>query len=244
MLIARIEDLFGLCDKYQTPRFSKFLDEAQQELVLRDAVCPAGYNTGFFGGYENSQRKVFGVFPEWMEFDEKQFPIEVMVIRKKYEKALTPRDYLGTVLSLGIDRSNVGDILVEKNCAYVYMLSDVCSYACDNIDKISNVGVNVKVESFTDIMPPEQKFETINAVCASERLDAVVSAMLKISRNNAAGLIRAEKVSVNHMPITRVDRILNPKDIISVRGFGRYIFEEAGAKTRSDRIHIVVKKYI
>lgn len=244
MLVARIEDLFGLCDKYQTPRFSKFLDEAQQELVLKNAICPPGYNTGFFGGYDDSQRKVFGVFPEWMEFDKEQFPIEVIVIGKKYEKELTHRDYLGTILSLGIDRSNVGDILVEKNRAYVYMLSDVCSYVCENIDKISNVGVSVKVESFTNITPPKQKFETINAVCASERLDAVVSAMLKISRNNAAGLIRAEKVSVNHFPITRVDYILSPKDIISVRGFGRFIFEEVGAKTRSDRIHIVIKKYI
>ncbi len=244
MLIARIEDLFGLCDKYQTPRFSKFLNEAEQELIKQNVGTPPGYNSGFFGGYDTSMRRLFGVFPEWMEFDVRQFPIDVMVIRKKYKKELTHRDYLGTVLSTGIDRSNVGDIFIKDGSAYVYLMNDISAYVAGSIDKISNVGVSVKVENFTSITPPEQRFEIMNTVCASLRLDAVVSAVLKVSRSNAAGLIRAEKVSVNHLPVTRVDHILNPKDVISVRGFGRFILDETGAGTRSGRLHIIVKKYI
>lgn len=244
ILTAKIEDLFRLCDKYQSPKFSKFLNEAEQELVKKNIGNPVGYNSGFFGGYSDSQRKLFGVFPEWMEFDEKHFPIRVLEITKKYSKELSHRDYLGTVLSLGIDRTNVGDIFTKDGNGFIYLLADISEYVADNIEKIANVGVNVKIKDFTNITPPEPKFEIINTVCASHRLDAVVAAMLNVSRNNSASLIRAEKVSVNHLPITATDYMLSPGNVISVRGFGRFIFEAAGSKTRSDRIHITVKKYI
>ncbi len=244
LLLKKTEDLYRLCDKHQKPQFSAFLNEAEKALLMSNIGERVGYNSCFFGGYDDAMRTVFGVFPEWEEIDTDSFPLKTIKVIKKYKKELTHRDYLGTVLSKGINREQVGDILVNDDGAYIFILSDIIEYVASGFDKISNVGVKTSVEEISKIKIPEPKFETINTVCASLRLDAVVSAMLKSSRKEAASLILGEKISVNHLPICNVSHMLKENDIISVRGSGRFIFVRVDGTTRSDRLHIIVKKYI
>ncbi len=244
LLLKKTEDLYRLCDKHQKPQFSTFLNEAEMAFIKNNIGQRIGYNSYFFGGYDDAMRTVLGVFPEWEEIDTDIFPLKIIKVIKKYKKELTHRDYLGTVLSKGINREQVGDILVNDDGAYIFILSDIIEYVASGIDKISNVGVKTLVTEISEIEIPEPKFETINTVCASLRLDAIVSAMLKSSRKEAASLILGEKISVNHLPICNVSHILKENDIISVRGSGRYIFVRVDGTTRSDRLHIIVKKYI
>ena len=119
LLIAKCEDLFRLCDRYADCRFSDFLNEAEQAFIQREIGQRLGYNTQFFGGFSDAQRKIFGVFPEWMEISYDVFPIGVVKISKKYKKVLSHRDYLGTVLSTGLDRVKIGDIIVNEDGAYI-----------------------------------------------------------------------------------------------------------------------------
>ena len=89
-----------------------------------------------------------------------------------------------------------------------------------------------------------RKYEVINCVAASMRLDAVISSMLGISRKDGARLIEEERVTVNHRLRTDSSKPVNEGDILSVRGFGRFIFDKTGNNTRSGRIHIKVLKYV
>lgn len=244
LLLARCEDLFSLCDKRVAPCFSDFLNEAEQAIIKSNIGNRVGYNSCFFGGYENAQRRIFGVFPQWEEPDEDCFPIKVLKITKNYKRELTHRDYLGTVLSCGIDRCKVGDILIDMECAYIFLSEDIADYVCAGIDKIANVGVRSVVEDIGKITPPKPKFEVINTVSASVRLDAVVASVLNLSRKNACELIKSGRVCVNYSECSDVSHMLNVGDIISARGFGKFIFSDIGQKTRSDRLHIEVKKYI
>ena len=91
---------------------------------------------------------------------------------------------------------------------------------------------------------PEKRFEYIGTVAASLRLDAVLAAMLKISRNDSKAFILSGKVMVNHEEKQSVDFVLKEGDLLSVRGFGRAEVFEIGNRTRSDRVHITLKKYI
>lgn len=244
LLLAKTEDLFRLCDKYSVPQFSAFLNEAQKAFVEKNVGERMGYNCCFFGGYDEAMRTVFGVFPEWESSQFSSFPIKTIKIIKKYKKELSHRDYLGTVLSKGINREQVGDILVNDDGGYIFILSDIADFIASGIDKIANVGVKTSVEEFSDLKIPQPKFETINTVAASLRLDAVVAAMLRLSRKEVSSLIIGEKVSVNHLPCQNVSHILKENDIISVRGSGRFIFLNVQGTTRSDRLHIMIKKYI
>lgn len=240
IFIKKIYDVVRLSEKYHFPKFSKFLDETEQAIIKNDRALKGM----LFGGYENAERKLFGVFPDWSEPSSEEFPITVLRITKKYEKELTHRHYLGTILSLGIDRNKVGDILPDENGATVFVLEDIAGFIKENIKKIAGCGVEIDIQNFGSIKIPEKRFELLDIVAASMRLDACLGAILKISRKDAKNLALSGKVLVNHLEPKSEDTKLDLGDLLSIRGFGRVEILDIGGKTRSDRVHITVKKYI
>ena len=187
LLLARTEDLFTLCDKYCCPRFSPFLDEAQQQLVMEKMGNRSGYTTGFFGGYAGARRKVFGVFPEWLPYSEDDFLIKVLKFTKSYGEPLTHRDYLGTILSLGIDRSKTGDILVDGDTAYAFAAEDIAEFIRDQITKVANRGVRIEIVGRGQVQVPEQKYEEISTVAAARRGNGGYAAYIQEPGGKAGG---------------------------------------------------------
>ena len=145
---------------------------------------------------------------------------------------------------MGIERDKIGDILPDEEGAVIFVLSDIAEFIKDNINKIAGCGVNITVEEKGRIKVPEKRFQLIETVSASMRLDAVLGAVLKISRKDAKELSVSGNVSVNHLEAKSETVKLKEGDLLSVRGFGRAEILEIGNKTRSDRVHITVKKYI
>jgi len=239
VFINKMRDVVRLSEKYHTARFSKFLDSREQAILKREIP-----NTFLFGGYQDAERCIFGVFPSWQNNDFDDFPIKAIKFQAKFQKEITHRHYLGTILSLGIERDNIGDILVSENETYVFVLEDVADFIANGISKIAGVGVKVSIIPIDEIIVPEKKYQIIDAVCASQRIDAAVSGLLKVSRNDAKSIISSGKVSINHFEVLKTDCLIKEKDIISIRGFGRAEVFQIGNKTRSDRIHITFKKYI
>jgi RNA-binding protein YlmH len=76
------------------------------------------------------------------------------------------------------------------------------------------------------------------------RLDCIIAAATGISREKAASLIRCEKAEVNHLPVTSVSSEVKEGDILSVRGWGRFVLSGINGETKKHRIHIILKKYI
>ena len=240
IFIKKIYDVVRLSEKYHSPKFSKFLDETEQAIIKNEGILQGMT----FGGYDSAERKVFGVFPDWQEPTEEEFPIAVLKITKKYEKELNHRHYLGTILSLGIERNKIGDILPEESGATIFVLEDIAQFIKENITKIAGLGVDIDICNYGDVKIPKKRFELIDIVAASMRLDACLAAILKISRKEAKNLALSGKVLINHLEPKSEDAKLSLGDLLSIRGFGRVEILETGGKTRSDRIHITVKKYI
>lgn len=238
ILIKHIQDLKNQCEKYHTPRFSEFLDERQQSEIETDFRCM------FFGGYSEAERRMIGVFPQWIEPAEDDFPLKVLKFTKKFDKEISHRNYLGTILSLGIDRCKIGDITVTDEGAYVFVSEDIAEFIRNNIYKVAGCGVDIQITEPHEITLPPKRYDIIDAVAASLRLDAVLASFAGNSRNTAKSLIISGKVSVNHKEILMPDYTLKDGDLLSVRGFGRIRLENAGGNTRSGRIHITLKKYI
>lgn len=244
LITAKAEDLFRLCDKYCSPRFSDFLDGAEQAVIKDNAVFPCGYNVVIYGGFDDSEKKMIGVFPEWQEPQLSDFPISCLKIEGGYNRQLTHRDYLGTVMSLGIKPGKLGDIVVNEGFAYVFAESGIADYIKDNIFKIGNQGVKITVIEDTTAITVKRQFKTIEAVCASARLDAVVGAAANVSRAESARLIAAGKVKLNHRECLKTSEEIKEGDLISIRGFGRFTAYRFGNETRNGRQHITLKKYI
>ncbi len=244
LLIAKTGDLFRLCDKYASARFSDFLDGGELAVIEDEFHTPYGYNVMKFGGYEKSERKMLGVFPEWEEASAQSFPIKVLKIESGIGRELNHRDYLGTFMSLGIDRSKTGDIIVDSKTAYAYVCEDIAQYIKTNVRKIGNQGVKIEISEISEIDVPEPKLQKISAVCASMRLDAVAGAAAGVSRSVAANLIRGGKVNINHRHCEDVSKPVKEGDLLSIRGYGRFIASKVTGETRSGRIHIELLKYI
>lgn len=244
LLLARCEDIFSLCDKYCTPRFSDFLDGAEQ-VVLHDGMTfPYGYNTMLFGGFSDAEKKILGVFPEWTEPDTNAFPITCLRVEGGFTRKLTHRDYLGTIMSLGIAASKLGDIVVYDGFAYIFLCSDIAAYVADNLHKIGNQGVKITIEDNISDIKIERRYKTLSAICASARLDAVCAAAAKVSRSAAAALIDGGKVKLNHRETHRSAETVNEGDLLSIRGSGRFLVEKFDGETRSNRLHLILKQYI
>lgn len=242
LLLAKTEDLFTLCDKHCEAKFSAFLDGAEAAVIEDDFSVPYGYNTMFFGGYDGAERRIFGVFPEWEEARADAFPVSVVRFDAPRFRTLTHRDYLGTLMSLGFDRSKTGDILVDDMGAYAVLMSDIAEYAVRNVTKIANIGVKTYIaESFT---PPKPKTAQRVCVCASARLDAVIAAALNVSRTVSEKLIANGSVKVNHRETLDRSKQINEGDLISVKSYGRFILKETGSKTGKGRLHITVEKFL
>ena len=207
-------------------------------------VFPFEYNVMFFGGFDDAEKQIMGVFPQWTEPEQTEFPIICLKVVGGYTRKLTHRDYLGTVMSLGIAPQKVGDIVVCDDFAYVLLHSDVAEYVADNLHKIGNQGVKVELIENLSVITIERKYKTIGAVCAAPRLDAVVGAAANISRAQSAALINAGKVKLNHRITEKVSETIKEGDLLSIRGYGRFLVHSFDGETRKMRLHITLKQYI
>lgn len=75
------------------------------------------------------------------------------------------------------------------------------------------------------------------------RLDNIVSELISCSRNKAREFIENERVLINYEVVSKVSKIINFNDIITIRGKGKFIIDELVRNTRSDRLVIKVRKY-
>ena len=75
---------------------------------------------------------------------------------------------------------------------------------------------------------------------SSYRLDSIVSLVLKEGRAKSKERVEKEKVKVNHSIVDEPSFIIDTGDIISVRGFGRFIVTEQIAETKKGKYRLEV----
>lgn len=76
-----------------------------------------------YGGYPLAERRaaLFGEKSEEEKAAECDFVwVKISPVSKKFADELTHRDFLGTLMGLGIKRETIGDILTDDNCGYVF----------------------------------------------------------------------------------------------------------------------------
>ena len=242
ILLSAARDLYTLCEKRGSAVFSRFYDGGEQAVLTDNAVVlPEGC---LFGGHERAERKILGVFPDWEEPDIREFPIKLIKITNSFKNTFSHRDYLGSLMGLGIERDRIGDIIVADDGGYVFLHESVTEYVLANLKKIGSHGVKVSLVDGEDFEFPEPKFAIISVIAASQRLDALVAAAANISRSKAASLIDHELVSINHRPACDLSARVAEGDLLSVRGFGRFLVDKISGQTRSGRLHISIKKYL
>ena len=252
---------------------SKFLSPAEQ-IEYYNTVCRSGHGLSsrcfFYGGAPGADRRLCIIVPSYLDLSNAEAPSVFSSSREEYFhrlctendalgeldivplriqgsgfKVLTHRDYMGSILSLGIERDVIGDIAVtDPNSAVVFTLGIIAPYIRESLTKIGRDGI--RIEEFDiprDFMIP-RKFEKKTVIAASDRIDSIVAAITGVSRAAAKELCASGVVELNYMSATQGDTRVCPDDTISVRGYGKYIIESFVGVTGSGRARISVKKYI
>lgn len=229
-------------NKYQSS-FTFFLNEAKAELAKKLLASQGFENFMLWGGYENAERVMLGLFAPYDEPKEEAFDIRAVSFKFREKDELSHRDFLGALISLGITRDTIGDIIVDRGAAVSFLTAPAAELALFSIEKVSRAGVKT-TEGILPILNTEKSFKEIEAAVSSLRLDCIVPCAANCSRTEAKKLIASGAVSVKGSRTFESDRRLEISDSFSIRGHGKFILDDVGDLTRSGRIHIRLKKFI
>lgn len=243
LLFAKVLDAAKSSQKNHKKTATDFIDKGKNGIFLEKAKYIRDLNVMAFGGNADCERRMLAFAPDYMDLTEKDFPIKAIHItkNKKFGQAdLTHRDYLGSILALGIDRSKVGDILLLEEEAICYIHEELADYVCMALQKVSRTNVKASVSDVFSVALPQKQWQHRTITVASLRLDAVAAAAFHLARTKMQTLIAAERVQVNWSTVTNAAFLLKQEDMISIRGFGRVKLFEIGGVTKKDRICVIV----
>lgn len=240
-----------LCDlsqkSYQENRYvyTEFLNLMQLDLFYsyQKDINPQGYS--IHGGYPDAERRMIRFGSEEILGYTEQFPIQCIHMEPlvpKYSQTLLHRDYLGALMNLQIERNRIGDIVVCHNCADVYCNKNIAEYIVQELQQVKHTNITCGfTESPMSITEAKKKEELI---VTSFRLDVVVSAVYRLSRNASCEMCKGQKIYVNDRVCQNNSYILKENDIVTVRGKGKFRFLETKSKTQKGRYYVFIERYI
>jgi RNA-binding protein YlmH len=260
ILLANVDDMVSASNSGVTVA-SAFLNPREQYFV-KNKLAKLGVESRarFFGGHCDSERARLLMFPEYAEqmIDEPDYDITELYMQLSGEAAvcileikasgfrkLGHRDYMGSIMALGIERSAIGDISVMGSTAYVFATPVIARYICERLEKVGRDGVKTGI---IETLPQDfrgcaQKLR-INDTVSSARLDCVAAALLDLSREAAQSLIRRGCAELNYSADCDCDQTVLSGDILSFRGYGKFRIVGFGGVNRRGRIRFEAEKYI
>ena len=226
--------------------FSDFLGLSEQS-VFAEAITSLGkMKYTAFGGNEACERVVIR-FGDSDEIGyEMPFPIKVLKVEPKSQKfadKLTHRDFLGAILNLGIERKLIGDIVIRENIGYVFVLEEMADYITSSLERVKHTDVRC---SLTEALPEGELYrtETKSIQLSGERIDAAVAKVFSLSREEAQGLFKKRLVFVSGRLTENSSYTPKENDVISVRGYGRFIYRGVTGTSKKGKLNVSCDVYI
>ncbi len=245
LFLKRIHELIYLADTRGYTTVTDFLNLNESTLFLNHLKELPNVQYKFWGGYADAERKRLAFYQADDNLFE-EFNISIIKIipnNSKFADSLTHRDFLGSIVGLGIDRCKLRDILIKDNTGYLFAEKTIGSYIVDTLTKIKHTYVRCSITQLEeiDITP---SYQEIRGTISSARVDAILALALKTSRSSITGLISGGKVFINSRLVTQNSTSLKENDIISVRGHGKFIYCGITNQTKKGRLYATILRYI
>ena len=255
-LEARLCDLASRADRGELA-ISTFLSP-------KEGLCAARYLKGraisyrIFGGFEDAERVRVYLLPSYMDDDACSFVelldgfgyesrIACLRVTGSGYASLSHRDFLGSLLGLGLERCVIGDILVTDTSpiqAFVFCDEAILPFLESEWKKVGNDAVKLARVALTEADIPARRFATIHDTISSPRLDGVVASLCRLSRERAKTAVESGLVELNFEIEERPDRTVEAGAILSVRGYGRFRVLSVLEQTKKGRIRLEAQKYL
>ena len=144
---------------------------------------------------------------------------------------------LGTIMSLGIERDQLGDIVVDNRIQFT-LTKQLESYIILELNKIKGATVKLNALPIKDMIQSVENWHSSETTVTGLRLDVVLKEMIRKSRSISKQLIEKKRVKVNHTIIDSADFQLDKGDLLSIQGYGRAMITDIGGKTKKDKVRI------
>ncbi|MGI6079830.1 MAG: YlmH/Sll1252 family protein [Candidatus Avilachnospira sp.] len=247
LLEGRLRELSRISYERDIPRHTDFLSLSEQSVFYDMDRRDIASNSVLEGGYEEAERRIVFFLPEYAdaasEAEDAISLIKVEPLNLKFSDVLTHRDFLGALMNLGIDRSKTGDIITAKDKTYIFCLREVEELICSELLRVKHTSVRAEAVALSECdIRPELKDMSVNV--ASERADAVIAAVFKLSRNVSQTLIASESVFSDGRVLRQPSASLKEGARVSVRGHGKFIFGGISGNTKKGRLYVDIRRYV
>ena len=246
ILIRRFQELAGEASRRNYFTHTNFLNLAEQSLFYEQTSSLSGLPYTVTGGYPEAERRVV-IFGD-MSIADRESPVSLIQITRKnlrFSDAPSHRDYLGALLSLGIKRELLGDILPgdDGSGACVFCMKNICAYLCENLRAIRHDSVTCRqIPALPAQFACKMSADTVTV--ASERLDAIVAAVWDLSRGQSCEYFTEGRVFVNGRRVLNNSGKPASGEIVSVRGLGRFQYVGVAGATKKGRCRIEIMRYL
>lgn len=248
LLLARIMDKLEFARQRNIPAHTQFLsmgERASAEALIAAAGHPAHL---FWGGYDGAERTVCVFLPDWMEPEswksDPDCPLTAVQLAYPEQSGLTHRDFLGSILGLGITREKVGDLLAGEAACQVLLLREVEQTLLTQLDQVGRQRVKVSRCDPASLAPPERTVRLIRDTVATLRLDAVAASGFSTSRSKMGDMISSKKVQLNGRECDKPDRLVAEGDVLVCRGIGKCVLKEVAGQSKKGRVMVVIERYV
>lgn len=234
----KLIDLSKQADRKGIVLFSSFLNLNEQNICHRSGRF-FSTKTECSGGVPHAERQMVAFIPDALSY-EWEYPIAAVKITPAHPKFAEPfghRDVLGALMTLGVDRGRIGDIVAGGGDTFFLCEQGIADFFVENLNRIRHTAVTSERVPLSGLVVC-QEFTEREGTVASTRLDSVLACVYGLSRSQAAELFRAEKVFADGRLIA------NPADpcadgtVVSVRGYGRFVYQQTLGETRKGRLKI------
>lgn len=258
LLLARLDDKARQCSENSMITNSDFLDMHSRSLAAEMRLNYPDVRMIFYGVFDGAERCVAVFLPEYIEaentdelaayFEENPLdnPLVVIEVEKdRFSPDLSHRDYLGSLMGLGIRRELTGDINVEKSGCKMAVISKIAPFITENMDKAGRGTLKAKIipaKQASDGAKPTGVADSFTV--SSMRLDSVVKNAFRVSRTEAANAVEGGTVFVNDVECLKPDKKITAGDKIVFRRKGRIIVNDCSSVSKKGRIIVEITRFV
>ena len=154
------------------------------------------------------------------------------------------QDILGSIFSLNISKELFGDIIIDNDNYYFYILEIMKDYFLTNFTKIKKYNIALEQINITTFENYQRKYLTLELKIKSERLDTVVACLSKSSRNKVKEKFKNKEITLNYNIAIKESYYLKEEDIFSIKGVGKFKYLGKIKKTKKNNYIIKILKYL
>ena len=244
LLLSRVWDKREQCRLRSIPAATAFLSPQEQAAATR-LLNALGQREGyaFWGGYEGAERQRLLFLPDWMNGPDDSTIAALRAVCRS-GVTLTHRDFLGSLMALGLTREKIGDILVESGGCQVLVDPAALDFLTQSWDSAGREKLTVSPQPLEELTVPEAAVKEVRDTVSSLRLDNVLTSAFSLSRGRAAEAVEKGAVQVNYTVCQKPDKPVSAGDVITCRGLGKCVLDAVGSPTKKGRLPVTIRRFI